>query len=340
MKYFMTAVTLCFLPLSFAAPLQAQVSAETSLAANASMTTAIARHGQLSIDGPHILGENGQIASLAGPSFFWSNTGWSQDRFYNQEAVKYFASDWNATIVRAAIGAQNQGSYLEDPEGNLAKAYAVIDGAIAAGIYVVVDWHSHKAEETPEAAEEFFTQIATKYGNTPNVLYEIYNEPLNTTDWDTVVKPYADRLIKTIRAIDPDNIIIVGTQSWAQDVDKAADSPITGAENIAYSLHFYAASHKADKRAKAQYAIDKGLPIIITEWGGVDYSGDGKFDKKSTGEWMTFAKDNGLSHMAWAVSDKDEGASYFKTSAPSTGPWEDKHLTRYGKFIRSIIREW
>jgi len=50
----------------------------------------------------------------------------------------------------------------------------------------------------------------------------------------SVVKPYAEDMIRTIRAIDPDNLIIVGTQTWAQDVDKAADNPIRGQKNTAF----------------------------------------------------------------------------------------------------------
>jgi len=150
-----------------------------------------AKHGALSVKGRHIIGSSGAPVSLAGPSFFWSNSGWGQERFYNEKAVKFFASDWKASIVRAAIGGQNDGSYLTDPKANLERAFAVIDGAIAAGIYVVVDWHSHEAEAHPEAAEAFFTAIATRYGNSPNVIYEIYNEPLNDTDWerDSAARP-------------------------------------------------------------------------------------------------------------------------------------------------------
>ena len=300
----------------------------------------VARHGPLSVAGTHILDQNGEITSLAGPSFFWSNTGWGQERFYTRGAVETFANDWNAGIIRVAMGADGNGSYLEDEAGNLARVVTVVNAAIENGLYVIIDWHSHKAEENIEEAKLFFTAIAKEYGETPNVIYEIYNEPLNTTDWSTVVKPYAEELIDTIRAVDPDNLIIVGTQSWAQDVDKAADDPITGETNILYALHFYAASHKAELRKKAEYAIDKGLPLIISEWGSVTYDGDGKFDEKSTRDWMAFAKKHHLSHLNWAVSDKDETASMFRPSAASDGGWTTDDLTPSGRLTREIMRSW
>lgn len=300
----------------------------------------IAQHGALSVRGSKIVGSHGRAVSLAGPSFFWSNTGWGQEDLYTRESVEYFARDWDAGIIRAAIAGQNDGSYLTDPEANYRRAETLIDAAIASGLYIVVDWHTHIAEDHVDEAKEFFTRIASQYGDAPNVIYEIYNEPLDTTDWTKTIKPYAQELIQTIRAIDPDNIIVVGTQSWSQRVDKAADDPITGHSNIAYALHFYAASHKADLRAKAQYAIDKGLPIMVTEWGSVDYSGDGAADARSTLEWMDFIRANDLSHMVWSVSDKDEGAAIFRPGTSTDGQWSDDDLTASGRLAKAIISTW
>lgn len=310
-------------------------------AVTADDNTPVARHGALSTDGNRIVDTTGEPVSLAGVSFFWSTTGWGQEPFYNGDAVENFATNWNVSLVRAAIAADTrEGSYLTDPEGNRARADAVIDAAIDNGIYVIADWHSHRAEDNPQAAVEFFTDLAMRYGDKPNLIYEIYNEPLDTTDWSSTVKPYAETVIRAIREIDPDNLIVVGTQSWSQDVDKAAADPITGFENIAYTLHFYAASHKQDLRNKAEVALDAGLPLMVSEWGGVSYDGDGAVDEASVREWMEFIRDNDLSHANWAVSDKDEGASLFKPGTSPTGPWREDDLTPSGKLVRSILTEW
>ena len=79
--------------------------------------------------------------------------------------------------------------------------------------------------------------MAKKYGKHPNIIYEIYNEPLKIS-WDTVIKPYAEKVIEAIRKIDKNNIIVVGTPHWSQDVDNASENPIKGYKNIAYTLHF------------------------------------------------------------------------------------------------------
>jgi endoglucanase len=300
----------------------------------------VAEHGVLSVVGPHILDQSGEKTSLAGPSFFWSNTGWRQEKYYTAGAVETFAKDWNAGIIRIAMGAQEEGSYLEDPKGNSDRVVTLIDAAIANGLYVIVDWHSHQAEKDMDAAVNFFTGLAKAYGETPNLIYEIYNEPLDTTDWADTIKPYAETVISAIRKVDPDNLIIVGTPSWDQRVDIAADDPLTGHSNILYALHFYAASHKAELREKADYAIQKGLPLIISEWGSVTYNGDGYMDEDSTREWMAFAKKHHLTHLNWSVSDKDETASMFRPGASPNGGWTTKDLTPSGRLVRDIMRDW
>ncbi len=94
------------------------------------------------------------------------------------------------------------------------------------------------------------------------------------------MKNYAVQVIAEIRKYDPDNLIVVGSPHWDQDVDVAAASPITGFKNIAYSFHFYASdpNHQDGLRAKADKAIKMGLPILVTEWGVGEASGNGVFD--------------------------------------------------------------
>jgi aryl-phospho-beta-D-glucosidase BglC (GH1 family) len=302
--------------------------------------TAIATHGALSVSGNQIVNQYGEAASLAGPSLFWSNTGWRGERYYNKKVVRHIQKEWNATIIRAAMGTEKNGGYEEDPQGNLERVERVIDAAIANGIYVIVDWHAHHAEKNREAAVEFFEHIAKKYGSTPNVIYEIYNEPLADTDWSTVIKPYAGHVIAKIRAIDPDNLIVVGTQTWSQDVDKTAENPIQGFSNIAYALHFYAGTHKQALRNKAKKALDAGIALMVTEWGSVNADGDGAIDKEETALWLEFMREHNLSHCSWALNDKREGASMLKPGTKPDGKWTDDDFTPAGLFIRDIVRNW
>ena len=304
--------------------------------------TAVATHGALVVQGNQIVDSHGQPTSLAGPSLFWSNTGWvgNEDRYYNADVVAYVQKNWNASIIRAAIGADPRGGYAAEPEANLARAERVIDAAIAQGMYVLVDWHAHDAHAHPELAIGFFETIAKKYGGIPNVIYEIYNEPLKNVDWSTQIKPYAEQVIAKIRAIDANNLIVVGTQTWSQDVDKAAADPIKDFKNIVYALHFYAGTHKAALREKAADALNKGIALMVTEWGSVNADGGGKVDKEQTELWLQFMREHHLSHCNWALSDKQEGASQLKNGTAPDGNWTDADLTEAGLYEKQIVSHW
>ena len=175
-----------------------------------------------------------------------------------------------------AGGADDIDGYVVNRDLEYNKVITVIDACIDLGIYVIVDWHDHHAHENSEEAVLFFKKIATKYGDKPNIIYEIYNEPMQIS-WEKDVKPYSEKVIKAIREIDPDNIIVIGTPTWAQDVDIASKNPIEGT-NLAYSIHFYASSHKQGLRDKAQVALDNGLALFATEYGTCEYTGSGIID--------------------------------------------------------------
>lgn len=314
-------------------------AAMLSMPLAATAATPVQTHGALAIKGNRVIDASGKPIALAGVSYFWSNSGWGQDRFYNAGSVATFAKDWNVSLVRAAMGIDGKGGYAVEPDANRARVEALVDAAIANGVYVIIDWHSHRAEKDPAAAVAFFTAMAQKYGNTPNVIYEIYNEPLRDISWSTGVKPYSQTVIDAIRAIDPDNLIIVGSPTWSQDADIAAADPVKGT-NITYTIHFYAGTHKDALRAKTKAALDKGASVFVSEWGSVNADGNGAVDVEETAKWQAFMRKHCLSQANWAVSDKKEGASLFKPGASSTGPWSDADLTDSGKLVRDVLKGW
>lgn len=301
--------------------------------------TPVEKYGALKVSGNKILDKNNQPVSLAGSSLFWSNAGWGGERFYNAGAVNYLKSDWNATLVRAAMGVEEAGGYLQDKQREKQKVKTVVDAAIAAGIYVIIDWHSHRAESYRAEAISFFTEMAQTYGNKPNVIFEIYNEPLQVS-WSNTIKPYAEAVIGAIRATGSNNLVVVGTPSWSQRVDEAANDPITKYSNIAYTLHFYAATHKQSLRDIAQSALNKNIAIFVTEWGSVDASGGGSVDEASTNEWIAFLKKNSISHANWALNDKAEAASALKPGVSATGQWTQNDYTQSGLLVRNIVKNW
>ncbi|WP_124980796.1 cellulase family glycosylhydrolase [Nonlabens xiamenensis] len=295
----------------------------------------VQEHGRLRVQGNKVVNKNNSALSLAGNVLFWSNYSVG-GKFYNSETVNHLASDWNTDIVRASMGVENPGGYITNPTREMNKVKAVVDAAIAADIYVIIDFHSHYAEQYEAQAITFFTEMAELYGDNDHVIYEVYNEPINTP-WPTI-KSYAENVIDAIRTKDPDNLIVVGTRFYSQEVEEASINPINKS-NIAYTLHFYAGTHTQYLRDKATAAMNNGIALFVTEWGAVNADGNGAAAIAETNRWMDFLRDNNISHANWSVSDKDEGASVV---APNTGVQGllNNNLTSTGVFIKDIIKNW
>ena len=298
-------------------------------------TTVVDVHGLLQVNGNSIVDKNGDAVSFAGNSFFWSNDNWGGERYYEPEVVSWLKKDWNTTIVRAAMGVEDPGGYLDNRTANKNRVKTIVDAAIDEGLYVIIDWHSHHAEDNTNEAVLFFQEIAELYGEHDNVIYELYNEPLDIS-WTNIIKPYAVSVIAAIRAIDPDNLIVVGTPEWSQRVDLAAADPITGFSNIAYTLHFYTIYHQQWLRDRANAALDDGIALFVTEWGSIGYS----LVDPEANKWMTWCFDNKISHCNWAVNDKEEEWSILVPGASTSGGWGNDDLTDAGKLAKNIIMNW
>ncbi|MUV02410.1 cellulase family glycosylhydrolase [Flavobacterium rakeshii] len=292
----------------------------------------VSKHGQLSVKGTKLTDEKGKHVILRGVSFGWHSF-WP--RFYNQETVKWLKDDWKVNVVRAAMGIEvGNDTYIQNPQFATEKIMAVVEGAIANDIYVIIDWHSHNINL--EEAKLFFEQVSKKYGNYPNVIYEVFNEP-DDESWADV-KSYSEQIIKVIRKNDPDNIILVGCPHWDQDINLPATDPIKGFDNLMYTVHFYAATHKQELRDRTDKAIESGLPVFISESAGMEASGDGPINYDEWQQWIDWMEERGLSWITWSISDKDETCSMLQKSASSTGEWKEKDLKESGIKTRNYLR--
>ena len=311
------------------------------VSAACALATPISEHGQLSLKGFDVVDKNGKPFVLRGMSFFWDD--WGFEKFFTEGAVKTIANDWGGNVVRTPIHDLNE-----------SRAKSMIDYAASAGIYIIVDYHSHCAHKNASSAQTFFGNIASyvKQKNYVHVLYELYNEPLyencssasdtyaggNLTSWNSI-KQYAESVIPKIRANDPNGNIIVGTPNYSQGTEAARANPITGQKNIAYTLHFYAST---SGHGSLRYNLLRGkcndFPIIITEWGVSESSGDGNFTKSMNDTWVSWMETIGVSWANWSISDKGETSAALTGGASSNGGWSDGNLTASGKYVKNLIK--
>lgn len=295
-------------------------------------------HGKLSVKGTDIVDSNGDKFQLKGPSTH--GIAWFPD-YVSYDTFKTFRDDWGANMIRIAMYTDENGGYCSG--GDKAYLKGLVDEGVNAatdlGMYVIVDWHIlHDLNPQVNKADAiaFFEEVTEKYKDYDNVIYEICNEPNGGTSWSDV-KSYAEEVIPVIRKNCPDAIIIVGTPTWSQDVDIAANDPITGYDNIMYAVHFYATTHKDNIRNKAQTALDKGIPVFISECSICDASGNGAIDYGEAEKWFSFINDNNLSYAVWNISNKDETSSLISSSCNKTSGWSDDELSETGKWFKDIM---
>ena len=120
-------------------------------------------------------------------------------------------------------------------------------------------------------------------------------------------------------------------------MDQAAADPITDYDNIMYTLHFYAATHTDWLRDTMKSAMDKGLPIFVSEYGICDASGNGAIDEYQTEQWMTFLDDYGVSYVAWNISNKNETSAIFKSSCKKVSGFSENDLSASGKWLYHML---
>ena len=298
-------------------------------------------NGKLHVEGSKLVDQNNNEVQLRGVSTH--GLSW-YPQYVNDKCFAQLHDKWGANVVRLAMYTEEYNGYCSGDAKNRSDLKKLIKKGVRLAkkhkMYVIVDWHilsdgnpnSHKKE-----AKAFFREMSREFKGYNNVIYEICNEPNNGTSWKEI-KSYARSVISTIRKNDKKAVIVVGTPTWSQDVDQAAADPIKG-DNIMYALHFYAATHKADLRNKMTAAINKGLPVFVTEYGICDASGNGAIDKKEADRWVQTMDEYGVSYIAWNLSNKQESSSIIKSSCSKVSGFKKSELSDEGKWLYHLLRK-
>lgn len=211
---------------------------------------------------------------------------------------------WYTRVVRLPVHPE---AYLLNPtvyyDTHIKPA---VDYCTQKGLYVIIDWH-YVASTTNNIQEttDFWNFISPKLKDYSNVIFELYNEPINQTDSWTTLRGQMQSWYNTVRTHAPDNIVLVGNREWDQHPDEAAADPVIGT-NIMYVLHIYA-NHWNWISGRVQTAA-AAVPIFMTEWGFKQGLGwDTDEDIAQFGQpVLEMAENLGISWTAWAASDDFE----------------------------------
>ncbi len=263
--------------------------------------------------------------------------------YVSEESFRSLRDEFGANVMRLAMYTQAENGYCETDDAGKQAQETLIDQGVQAcralGMYVIIDWHI-LSDGNPlthaDEAEEFFSRMSERYGDVPNVIFEICNEP-NGSSWEQEIMPYADRIIPVIREHAPKSLILVGTDNWSQYVDEPAADPLKY-DNLMYCLHFYAATHKEDLRNKLTAALDQGTPVFISECSICDADGNGSVDYDSAEAWKQLITERGLSYIEWNLSNKNEASAMVLPSCAKLSGWTVDELSETALWYRAMMR--
>ena len=294
-------------------------------------------YGALTVDGNRIKNSAKNIeVQLKGPSLHWAD-GLGLN-FYNRITMDWFVDTLDISVIRYAMHvqymessgrAENQGNgqgYLSS-ESNKTMHLNLIDEmvqlAIRNDIYIIIDWHSHRAQSEQAAAVDFFRNMANKYKNVPNVIFEIYNEPPGGVSWNTI-SGYMTAVVQAIRNTGNNNLILVGSPSWSSNPNQAVGGNLHKTyANIAYTMHFYAATHTmtngtnctATQCSNSMTALNGGAAVFVSEWGTTSADGNGGPNTSSTNNWTAWMNLHKISSCNWSASNLSEQSAMFNVNS-------------------------
>ena len=300
--------------------------------------TPYGKHGALHVDGLQVKDKYDQPFTLRGASTHGMHWG-DGETFLNKTAFQNLRDEWGVNMVRL-VSYVTQGGYTDGAKDKLDKHIREgVSDLTDLGMYAIIDWHVHAENPNDKKSEaiQFFDTYSKMYKDQSNIIYEICNEPTGTP-WNQL-RPYAVDVVNTIRANDPDAIIVVGTNTWSQDVDEVAtNGGKINDRNVMYTIHFYSGSHGESLREKVRTALKAGTPVFCTEFGVCDASGNGGFNLEEADRWIDFFEENGISYCCWSLSKKNESASMLSPECNKVNGFTNADLGATGAWLINTYR--
>lgn len=298
--------------------------------------TPLDRYGRLRVENLQLVAESGKPVQLRGVS---SHNIAGSDWLFGAEQLTELVKDFQVDVVRLAMYTNPaQQGYLANPSVKKTIEKLIL-ATEKAGVYCIVDWHilwDNDPNLYKTEAIAFFSDLAERYKDKKHLLFEICNEPNGEeVTWNERIRPYAVDVLAAIRQHDPTRLVLVGTPTWSQDVDIAAQNPLPD-KQVLYVFHWYAGTHGQALRDKVDKARQT-IPLFNTEWGSTDSSGRGAPFPAETLEWLTFLNERNISWVNWSFSNYAEGSAALKASFQGDKPLKEA-LSASGKILYDQLR--
>lgn len=291
---------------------------------------------RLHIKGTQIVNSQNKVVQLKGLSTH--GLSW-YPQYVNKKTFSQLKSDFHINTIRLAMYTEEYNGYCVSNAKQKKYLKQLIDKGVQytkeLNMYVIIDWHilnDGNPNKHVKEAVSFFSEMAKKYKNQQHVIYEICNEP-NNTSWSQI-KKYANKVIPAIRKYDKNALIIVGTPTWSQDVDKVSQ---LSDKNTLYALHFYAGTHKQSLRNKLSSALKKKIPVFVSEFGMCNASGNGSLNKTETKKWLELLDKNKISYVGWNISNKNESSAILKSNCKKTSGFKTSDYSSSGIWLKDYF---
>ncbi len=204
----------------------------------------------LRVHGNRLVDENAKEVWLQGVCI--DSLQWSAGGEHILKSLQVAIDQWHANIIRLPITDEFWAGRNKWQKDKGLKYRELVDSVIREAnrkkAYVIVDLHRFKSPQDEHL--EFWQDVATRYGNQPGVIFELFNEPhsIGWAEWKSAMQ----KLLDTVRQTGANNVVIVGGLDWGYDLTGVAsgeyvlsDTP-TG-RGIVYSSHIYPWKFQWDK---------------------------------------------------------------------------------------------
>ena len=320
------------------APTTEVVNTETTTAGNTITESGLGFYGALNVRDGRLVDSNGNPVLLRGISTMGLQ--W-YGQYVSKETLEFLKNTSGMNVIRLAMYTAEGGYCHKDANGKT-ELEALIDKGVQAAIeldmYVIIDWHilsDGNPNTYKEEAKTFLNKMSKKYAGFDNVIYEICNEPNGGTGWNDI-KAYANEVIPVIRNNDSDAIVLVGTPTWSQEIDKEMADPLAF-DIVMYTLHFYADTHRDYLRERLRTALEANIPVFISEFGICDASGNGSINESEADKWDALMDEYGLSWCIWNLSNKNEASALIASWCNKLYGWSYDEWSQSGKWFLKVM---